>query len=113
MGADRIGRAHVLLSHELKHIRFSRILQTEPIGLQSPPFYNGLATATTLLSRRALRKKLKRAERRCGDTRAKRRRNIITMDIDLLGYGDERMKAADWERYYIKQLLEEINTPTK
>jgi 2-amino-4-hydroxy-6-hydroxymethyldihydropteridine diphosphokinase len=112
VGNDRMGRAHVLLSRTFRRISFSRTLLTEPIGIESAPFLNGLAIAATRLTKRQVRKKLKRAERQCGNTRALRRRNVVAMDIDLLAYGQERLKADDWNRHYIKQLMKEMNIPT-
>ena len=38
-----------------------------------------------------------------------RKNGVIVIDIDLLRFGDKKLHKDDWERPYIRQLLEEMN----
>lgn len=105
-------QAKQLLREEMDDIGFTSTLQTEAIGIVSPSFLNCLAKGSTDKDKEALKKSLKQMERQCGDTRKKRSENVITMDIDLLRFDDERLHKSDWNRDYIKDLLAEWNETT-
>ena len=81
---------------------------TEPIGMQSDRFLNCLFAGTTTMGLAELTAVTKDIERRCGRTVAEAAAGLIRMDIDILEYGGRRLRPADWERTYIKQLFEEI-----
>ena len=43
-----------------------------------------------------------------GDLSDLRKRGIVMMDLDLLQYGEEKHHTDDWQRAYVKQLMEEL-----
>lgn len=72
--------------------RVSRVVETAPWGLaEQPPFLNAVAEIETGLEPRALLDRLLEVERRFG-----RRRDLRwgprTLDLDLLIYGDRRIR---------------------
>lgn len=90
------------------HIRFTESLWTEPVGIDSDRFLNCLGAAETDRSRTEVVDLLKKIEGVCGDKPELRRHNIITVDIDLLQYGDTKLKPSDWNRDYVKTLVSEL-----
>lgn len=86
-------------------IRFTDSLWTKPIGMVSDMFLNCLGFAETDMTQNEVTALLKQTERLCGNTEALRRENIIEMDIDLLMFGDVKLKPSDWQREYVKALL--------
>lgn len=109
-GEEIIRQAYGLLCERLGALRLSRIMKTEPEGMVSPPFHNALAMGRCTLSADELRAVLKHTEQLCGDTRELRAQNVITLDIDLLQLGSRRYKPADWQRSYVRQLYEEMDS---
>jgi 2-amino-4-hydroxy-6-hydroxymethyldihydropteridine diphosphokinase len=58
---------------------------------------------------------IRNIEGRCGNRKAFRTRSIISIDVDILLYGDKKLHEADWERPYVKELMESLPqglTPT-
>lgn len=86
-------------------IRFTDELETKPIGIISGMFTNCLAFGYTDTEFTELEKKLKEIEHLCGDTAEKRSGNIVEMDIDILKYDNRIYHEHDWNRLYIKQLI--------
>ena len=97
-----------LLAGSFPGIRFSSLLWTEPLGIQSDKFVNAMALATTDLDEDAVVEILKKAEVTCGRMPEDKALNIVKIDLDLLQYGCGRRKVADWNRSYIKQLAAEV-----
>lgn len=112
VGEACMAQVKQLLKEEMEDIAFTSTMQTEAISIVSPPFRNCLAKGTTDKDKDALEKTLKQMEHQCGDTRKKRRENVIAMDIDLLRFDDEMLHKSDWNRDYIKELLAEWNQTT-
>lgn len=72
-------------------------------------FYsNMLATFSTELDETTLITLLKKFELELDDTPELRKSGTVMMDIDLLQYDEERRHTDDWQRAYIKQLMEEL-----
>ena len=89
-------------------ISFSRMLWTEPIGIASDRFVNALALADTDKEQEEVERILKQVEKECGRSREEKMRNIIRLDLDLLQRGTVRLREQDWERDYIRLLLQEM-----
>ena len=89
-------------------ISFSRMLWTEPIGIASDRFVNALALADMDREQEEVERILKQIEKECGRTREEKMRNIIRLDLDLLQWGAVRLREQDWERDYIRLLLQEM-----
>lgn len=100
--------ARALLSERIPTLRFTRNMQTQPIGHAGPSYLNCLCRGTTSLSLPDLLVMLKDVERQCGDTPEHRSCGHVLMDIDLLSYDGIRHHADDWERPYIINLLKSL-----
>lgn len=85
---------------------FSKMLWTEPIGIVSDRFVNALGKASTSMSQQQVTCVLKDIERKCGRCQEDKARNVVKLDLDLMQYGGERLKEADWDRGYVQQLLD-------
>lgn len=91
-------------------ITFTDVVSSPAYGMESgtPDYANMLAKGVTSLTLDELMVELKRLERVMGDTKALRQQNIVMMDLDLLKYNGERYHHDDWDRPYIKTLLNMI-----
>ena len=89
-------------------IKFSRILWTEPIGIESDKFVNALAIGYSNITVEDVIKNLKAIERECGRCYEDKAKNIVRLDIDLLQYGELKFREEDWEREYVQLLLKEL-----
>lgn len=93
----------------LDDIAKTEVLVNPALGIDAADFSNLLVAGTTTLDASSLNAQLKAIERRCGDRRELRSRGQILLDLDLLAYGRQQLHQADWERGYIRQLLEELS----
>lgn len=98
-----------LLSNQ---VIFSEMMWTTPIGIDSDQFLNCLAVAHTHHSFTQLHRALKQIERSLGSLRAERKRGVVKMDIDILLFGDSRYHIDDWQRNYVRRLLERMGEKT-
>ena len=89
-------------------ILFSRSLWTEPVGIQSPRFVNALAIAHTSWSKEKIESELKRLEKVCGRCREEKEQGVIRIDLDLMLYGEEKLRLKDWNRKYIFTLMNDL-----
>ncbi len=69
-------------------------------------YINQLVSAETTLSSEDLTSRLKDTEKSLGRTPELRRHGIVPIDLDLLLYDDKHFHLQDWERSYIKDLLQ-------
>lgn len=100
--------AKLLIGRLFRDAIFSRTLLTEALDGSSEPYSNCLVSATTHHRLQPLLRGLKHIERDCGDSRQSRSVGVVNMDVDLLLYDDTRMHEADWERDYVKTLLQDF-----
>ena len=106
---QHIRHAEIMLKEHFPDIIFSAHLRTKPIGIASPHFDNPLAVSSAKGGLEDTLRDIKRIEHSCGDTMQQRKNGVIVIDIDLLRFGDKKLHKDDWERPYIRQLLEEMN----
>jgi 2-amino-4-hydroxy-6-hydroxymethyldihydropteridine diphosphokinase len=69
-------------------------------------YLNQLCQGTTAFGPNLLSEVLKETEKRQGRTHNED--GIVTLDLDLLQYDDERFHLKDWDRPYIKNLINEL-----
>ena len=98
---SNITKAREILDSTFADCRFSRVMQTLPIGMEN----TNVRFANMLV---VFKSTFDTDEALCGDTRIARRRGEIVMDIDMLKYDEERFHLSDWQRHYVKALMEEM-----
>ena len=108
-----IVKAKQRLSSAFETIKFSSEIWTDPINIKSEKFINCIAIAETSSDLNSVLHNLKEIEDECGNTIQKRKSGKVTMDVDILKYGDVIMHEDDWKRPYIIQLLKELNINIK
>ena len=108
-----IAKAKQQLSSVFETTVFSSEIWTDPINIKSEKFINCIAIAETSSDLNSVLHNLKEIEDECGNTIQKRKSGKVTMDVDILKYGDVIMHEDDWKRQYIIQLLKELNINIK
>ena len=99
--------ARTQLTQLLSEVHFTSAIYTEPVGtLRQEPYLNQLCKGTTALGMNLLNEVLKELEKRLGRTHNED--GIVTVDLDLLEYDGERFHHRDWERNYVKDLINEL-----
>lgn len=108
--ADRIRFVEVHLEQCFENVRFTHIIPTEPIGerFKGKQFFNAVMAGNTNLAMSEVEEQLKRIEQLAGNTLDKRNMGVVEADIDLLMYDDVKLHEKDWQRSYIKDLVERI-----
>lgn len=100
-------RARELLTTLLPDIHYTTEHWTQPVGsIRTDLYLNQLASGITTLSLEELNAHLKEIEQLL--ERKHDKSGIVTIDIDLLQYDEERLHLRDWERDYVKDLIKEI-----
>lgn len=108
--ADRIRFVETCLEQCFENVRFTQTIPTEPIGerFKGKQFFNAVMAGKTFMARNEVVEQLKRIEQLAGNTLDKRNIGVVEADIDLLMYDDEKLHEKDWQRPYIKELVEEL-----
>ena len=91
------------LSCLLSDVRLSRIIWTQDIHGTGIRYANRLMAGYTTLAVDELQRQLKAIE-----AESRRTKECVTIDLDLMQYGDQRYHLNDWSRPYIKSLLPDI-----
>ena len=103
--------AQELLRAEYASIAFTPSIWTEPVGVVSPPYLNCLAAMTIEDNLPSLRNKTKAIERLMHSSPTERKGNIVRIDIDILSFDHKHYHEDDWNRDYVKQLIEVLPAP--
>ena len=108
--ADRIRFVEVHREQCFENVRFTHIIPTEPIGerFKGKQFFNAVMAGKTNLAMSEVEEQLKLIEQLAGNTQDKRNMGVVEADIDLLMYDDVKLHEKDWQRSYIKELVERI-----
>lgn len=95
------------LTQLLSEVHFTSAIWTDPINsIRQEPYLNQLCRATTAFSMNLLNEVLKEMEKRLGRTHNED--GIVTIDLDLLQYDENRYHLRDWSRNYVKDLINEL-----
>lgn len=108
--ADKIRFVELCLEQSFESVRFTQIIPTEPIGerFKGKQFFNAVMVGKTHMAKSEVEEQLKRIEQLAGNTQDKRNMGVVEADIDLLMYDDVKLHEKDWQRSYIKELVERI-----
>ena len=108
--ADRIRFVEVHLEQCFENVRFTHTIPTEPIGerFKGKQFFNAVMAGNTNMAMSEVEEQLKLIEQLAGNTLDKRNMGVVEADIDLLMYDDVKLHEKDWQRSYIKELVERI-----
>ena len=108
--ADRIRFVETCLEQSFEEVRFTQTIPTEPIGerFKGKQFFNAVMAGNTNMAMSEVEEQLKRIEQLAGNTLDKRNMGVVEADIDLLMYDDVKLHEKDWQRSYIKELVERI-----
>ncbi|WP_443925437.1 2-amino-4-hydroxy-6-hydroxymethyldihydropteridine diphosphokinase [Prevotella sp.] len=108
--ADRIRFVEVHLEQCFENVRFTHTIPTEPIGerFKGKQFFNAVMEGNTNMAMSEVEEQLKLIEQLAGNTLDKRNMGVVEADIDLLMYDDVKLHEKDWQRSYIKDLVERI-----
>lgn len=102
-----LAAAREQLTQLLTEAHFTSAIWTEPVNTSRQVSYlNQLCTGTTALGVNLLGEVLKETERRLG--RIHNEDGIVAIDLDLLQYDDQKYHLRDWNRDYVKNLLNEL-----
>ena len=103
----RMAAAREQLVQLLTEAHFTSAIWTEPVNCsRKEPYLNQLCRGTTALGEGLLCEVLKETEKRLG--RTKNEDGIVAIDLDLLQYDERKHHLRDWERNYVKDLLNEL-----
>lgn len=92
-----------------EQLTFTHERWTKPIGNSRPCRYlNQLAKGTTDMDADTLQACLKKMEKEMGRTPEEREQGIVRIDLDLLLFDQQRYHERDWERDYIRRLLDDF-----
>ena len=80
--------------------------QSSMVNGQSKNYLNQLCKGTTAFGEGLLGEVLKETEKRIG--RQHNEDGIVAIDLDLLSYDGQRHHLKDWNRDYVKNLLDEL-----
>lgn len=106
---ENLDAARQAVSRFLNDVTFTSILWTKPINTPNPsPYLNQLAAGATELTIEELENKLKDAEIQIGRTDDERRKKIVPADLDILMFDETKYHLRDWDRPYVKELLEQL-----
>lgn len=95
------------LTQLLLEVHFTPAIWTEPVNCsRKEPYLNQLCKGTTAFGEGLLCEVLKESEKRIGRTRNED--GIVAIDLDLLQYDNQRYHLRDWERNYVKDLINEL-----
>ncbi len=102
-----LAAAREQLTQLLTEVHFTSAIWTEPIGsIRKESYLNQLCKGTTALGCGLLGEVLKETERRLGRTHNED--GIVVLDLDLLEYDGERFHLRDWDRNYVKDLINQL-----
>ena len=102
-----LAKAREQLTQLLTEVHFTSAIWTEPIhSIRKEKYLNQLCKGTTAFGEGLLCEVLKETEKRIG--RIKNEDGIVVIDLDLLQYDKRRHHLRDWDRDYVKNLLNEL-----
>lgn len=106
---ENMKRAEAMLRARFAYIRFSTVMETEPIGCPGAECYlNQVALCCCDESLGEVQAALKRMEREIGRLPSDKATGRMPIDIDLIQWNDRPLKPADLQRCYVKEGLRQL-----
>lgn len=99
---ENIQHAREILSHLIPDAEFTKPIWTDPIAENDRPagenqYLNCLVEGHVHLSERSLLAKLKQLEITMGDCHENHVKGIVSIDLDLIQYGDHKLRDIIWQ----------------
>lgn len=111
-GDKYLKKAQQQLERSFPDIRYSEACLTPPVAMHNPSFFlNQIAVFHTSQSLCEVKSLLKQAELACAPLPKDKLHEQIYIDIDLLQFGDEILKAEDLKRAYVREGMERLSSP--
>ena len=104
-----LAKAREQLTQLMADVHFTSAIWTEPYYIDHGPsknYLNQLCKGTTSFGEGLMGEVLKETEKRIG--RQHNEDGIVAIDLDLLAYDGQRHHLKDWNRDYVKNLLNEL-----
>ena len=102
-----LAKAREQLTQLMTEVHFTSAIWTEPVNsIRKEPYLNQLCKGTTAFSDGLLGEVLKEMEKRIG--RIHNEDGIVAIDLDLLQFDGQKHHLRDWNRDYVKNLLNEL-----
>ena len=108
---EHLRQAREAMAQILSSTCYTEEIWTEPVGKSSAKgmlYLNQLVQAETILDSEQLTLSLKEIEKSLGRTDSMRRQGLVPIDLDLLQHDEERFHHRDWQRNYIRLLLDQL-----
>lgn len=108
--SENVIRAIAEIRKQIHIVKHSSCYETEAVGKQrQEPYCNCVAIIETVKEYDELKQLFKKIECASGRTPKSKTDGIIPLDIDIVSWNDEIIKAADMEQEYMKKGLKEIS----
>ena len=102
-----LAKAREQLTQLMTEVHFTSAIWTEPVNsIRKEPYLNQLCKGTTAFSDGLLGEVLKEMEKRIG--RIHNEDGIVAIDLGLLQFDGQKHHLRDWNRDYVKNLLNEL-----
>lgn len=91
-----------ILSHLISDATFSQTVWTHPVSVEGrevgrEPYLNGTLEGHTHISEQSLVARLKQIEKSMGDSHENHVRGTVLIDLDLIEYGNKKLKDIIWK----------------
>lgn len=103
-----VNEAKKILAKKYPGLQSTPNLRTAPIGIQSEDFVNCMVRITLTESFESLLYFTKQLERNLGRNQCYDSKDRVTIDVDILLFDDQKLHRKDWDRPYVKLLLQEL-----
>lgn len=105
-----MARGKERLSEIFDDIVFTKEIWTKAVGAKAPDYMNCLGKAVTNRTIEEVNQLLKAIEQDMGRVHH-HPKGLVTIDIDILKFGEDVFHASDWSRSYVQLLLDEPFAP--
>lgn len=107
--SENLRRAEERLTALFHDCVWSPFITTEPVGISSEPFINGLLQASTSFEESEINRLLKETESLLGRNPADKQNGKVIIDLDLMAFDGQRRHERNWLFPFQEQLLKALN----